>query len=326
MKAPILGLAVATVAFAGSSVYLWQQLGEERVRAAQVEETARKLTARIAELESARAEFAQRRMPGGFMAGHFSANGSPPPRPSSAPSDDKPEGLPDRPTWAITHREPPPALKRMMEAQVRASNKRLYADVGPKLGLNKEAATKLTDLLTQQQLASINAMSGADSPEEASRRSEKLAQENEQAISDLIGPDKAQSLKEYQQTIPARMEVESLARQLEGNDTALTAEQHQKLVDIYVAERARVPQPEYTDGTDNEEYAKAVAAWRDDYEKRASAEASQVLNTEQLTAYNEIQQWQQEIRAQMPAGMQAGPMFRTGGSRVRHPPEEALSR
>jgi hypothetical protein len=204
----------------------------------------------------------------------------------------------------------------MMEAQVRASNRHLYADVGPKLGLNKEAATKLTDLLTEQQLANMNAMRGADSPEEAARRSEKLTQENEQAISDLIGPDKAQSLKEYQQTIPARMEVESLARQLEGNETALTAEQHQKLVDIYVAERARVPQPEYTDGMDNEEYAKAMTAWRDDYEKRTSAEASQVLNTEQFTAFNEIQQWQQEMRAQMPAGMQAGPMFRGGRADV----------
>jgi len=63
-----------------------------------------------------------------------------------------------------------------------------------------------------------------------------------------------------------------------------------------------VPQPEFTEGADNEEYSKAVNAWRDDYEKRIASEASQVLNTEQLTAYNEIQQWQKEMRDQLPPG------------------------
>src|ERR1044072_9885134 len=62
MKAPILGLAVATAAFAGSSIYLWQQLDEERTRAAQVEQKAKELGARLADVERVRAQFAQNRM------------------------------------------------------------------------------------------------------------------------------------------------------------------------------------------------------------------------------------------------------------------------
>src|SRR5262245_51235070 len=158
MKTPVLGLAVATVAFAGSSVYLWQQLGEARTRAAQVEETARKLNARVAELESARAQFTQRRMeaPGGFMTRQF-GQGGPPPPPSADPSDEKKEGSPDKPTWTVMRRDPPPAMRRMMQNQVRMSTKRLYSDVGPKLGLGKDTATKLVDLLTEQQLANMDA-------------------------------------------------------------------------------------------------------------------------------------------------------------------------
>lgn len=312
MKAPLWGLAVATVAFGGSSLYLWQQLGEERARAAQVEETARKLNARVAELEKARAEFAERRMPAGFMAGHFAANGSPPPPPSAGtPSGEKADS-PDKTPWMAMRREPSPAMKKMMLTNIRTSNKRLYADVGSKLGLSKDTATRLVDLLSEQQAARLDAMRTADSPEEATRRSEKLEQEHDQAISDLIGADKALSLKEYQETIPARMEVQALARQLEGNDVALTAEQRQKLTDIFVAERARVPEPEYSDDGDEGDNQKAYSAWRDDYEKRVGSEAAQVLNTDQLAAYNEIQQLQKEMRDQ-------GPQLPPGFRRARGP-------
>ena len=54
MKTPVLALAIATAAFAGSSLYLWSQLREERARAAQVEDATRKLNERVAELEKAR--------------------------------------------------------------------------------------------------------------------------------------------------------------------------------------------------------------------------------------------------------------------------------
>ena len=42
MKQHALGLAIATVAFAGSSLYLWTQLRQERAHVAQVEETGRR--------------------------------------------------------------------------------------------------------------------------------------------------------------------------------------------------------------------------------------------------------------------------------------------
>jgi hypothetical protein len=53
------------------------------------------------------------------------------------------------------------------------------------------------------------------------------------------------------------------------------------------------------------EYGEQLTAWQEDYNKRVRSEASTILNTDQLTAYNEVQQWQKEIREQfgaMPGG------------------------
>ncbi|HEX6559000.1 MAG TPA: hypothetical protein VF021_06040, partial [Longimicrobiales bacterium] len=115
-------------------------------------------------------------------------------------------------------------------------------------------------------------------------------------LTDLIGPEKMVSLQEYQESIPARMEVDMLARQLEGNDTALSTEQRKKLVDVYVEERKRVPMPETYEGMDPEAYQKSIYAWQEDYNRRTSEEAARILNGDQLSAFNEMQQWQKEMR------------------------------
>jgi hypothetical protein len=301
MRALILGLAVGTVAFAGSSIYLWQQLDVERQHAAQVEKSTQELKTRIADLEKARNELAQRRVArsAGFVTGSFSSGESvvfPPPPPSVAP---KP-GESEQPVWTVQRQEPSPAMKKMMRNQMRASNKRLYADAGEKLRLNKDTTNKLVDLLTEQQTSGMNFfLLPGDDPAEATRRAEQTARDNEMAINDLIGPDKAIALKEYQETIPARMDVENLVRQLESNEIRLSEEQRKKLVDVYIEERARVPYPQPYDGIEPEAYGKSMASWQDDYEKRVSTEASRILDSGQLAAYNEIQQWHKEMRSQL---------------------------
>jgi hypothetical protein len=299
MKAPILGLAVGAVAFASSSIYLWQQLRVEREHAAQVELTTQELKARVAELEKTRNDFAQRRVASsaGFVSGSFRSGESvvlPPPPPSVTAKS----GEPEQPVWTVHRQEPSPAMKKMMRNQMRASNKRLYADVGDKLRLNKDTTNKLIDLITEQQAGGINFFVPGDDPAEAARHSEQAARDNEMAINDLIGPDKAMALKEYQETIPARMDVENLVRQLENNELQVSDEQRKKLIDVYIEERARVPYPQPYDGIDPEAFGKSMTAWQDDYEKRVSTEASRILDSAQLAAYNEIQQWHKEMRAQ----------------------------
>jgi len=302
MKASMLGLVVATVAFGGSSVYFRHQLDEERARAAEVDQVSQKLKARIAELELARAAFHDSRRE--FPEDLASAGGSSPHMPphSSAitsqtdKSDESPGELHLRPPqW----HEPSPAMKRMMVSNVRNHNRRIYADVGDALGLDKDTTIKLVDLITQQE-------TGGFGPTVAPANWQDVRRQQEKAISDLIGTDKVASLREYQQSLPARQEFDMLSQQLASNDLPLTQEQSKKLVDVYVAERAREPMPQYAEGSDLAEYQNAVKAWQADYAQRVSDEASHILSGEQLTAYNEIQQWQKEMREQLPAVMATG--------------------
>jgi len=108
-------------------------------------------------------------------------------------------------------------------------------------------------------------------------------------------------LKEYQETLPARQEFEMLARQLEDYGSPLSETQRKSLVDVVIEERKRVPMPAYVDGMDQVEYAKAVNDWKNDYDKRIADEADRILNIEQMTAYNEIQQLQKDMREQFAA-------------------------
>jgi len=256
MKAPILGLAIATVAFGGSSVYLWQQLDQERTRAAAVEKQAAELGARLAQLEQQRPSFAGRHMTGsnGFIAGQF-GNADPagaPPPPPPAGEDPKSGKADEQAVWTTLHRpDRSPAFQKMMRSQIRANNKRMYADVGTRLGLDKETTNKLIDLLTDQQVPDFNAPRDFNDPADWQRFQEE--------------------------------------------------KQRQKLIDVYVQERQRVPMPEGYEGMDAEAYQKSVSAWQEDYNKRTAEEAARILNSEQLTAFNEIQQWQKEMRESMPA-------------------------
>lgn len=321
MKAPMVGLVVAAAACAASSLYLWHELDAERAQAAQVEEANRKLQARVAELEQARALFAQRRLAGApAFAGAENRLGAPPPaQPDTVITSETAPG-PAPGMWQTQHIDPPErsaAFKKVMRSQIRQANKRMYADLGTELGLDKDTTNKLIDLLTSQQLEGFEQFGPGMDMADAERKAAEIQRQNKTAIEDLIGADKAQSLEEYQQSMPARGEFEMLARQLEANDVALTADQARKLREVYIEERARVPQPAYEDsaGT-SDKYVQAMNDWEEDYSKRVSDAAAGILNSQQLTTYNDVQQWQKEMRNGITLPPGAGPrgFFVRGGA------------
>jgi hypothetical protein len=295
MKAPILGLAVATVAFAGSSVYLWSQLNLERARA---DDLNRRLNERVAELERTRGDLDRHRIvsgPGLFAAGQTRA--SPPGAPVTSAQSNVVVGEQD---VAINVQGPRPdrmpGYQKMMRGQIRANNRRMYGDVAEQLGLSKEDAGKLIDLLSEQQLANMTRAQESTNPEEIRQQWEQLRREQQSQLVDLIGADKAEELRKYQDSMPARGEVEMIARQLEGSDAPLKDDQRKRLVAVLTEERARVPMPEFNGAADQQQYAKATNDWQADYEQRVNAQARSILDSEQYNAYSEYQQWQQEMR------------------------------
>src|SRR5688500_14562261 len=146
MKTPVLGLLVAALAFAGSTIYLSLQLREERLQADKLTEVTRDLNARIAELEKTRAE--SRLAVAGTFGSATVSGGAHMVAPRAAAQQNAAADVVE----GVIVNAPPPseAFVKMMRAQMRANNKRIYADVGAALGLSKDEANRLIDLLTDQ--------------------------------------------------------------------------------------------------------------------------------------------------------------------------------
>jgi outer membrane murein-binding lipoprotein Lpp len=301
MKASILGLAIAAVAFGASTLYLSAQLNEERAQADKLGELTRELNARIAELEKTREHrfAANGNFGGGAMAPGGMLMGPPP------PSAERGEGKPDVVESVAFNGPAPPqseAFQKMMRSGVRANNKRIYADLGPQLGLSKEETAKFIDLLTDQQVDSFGRrhdMSPDADPVERQRLAYEARREDQAEIDNFLGTSKAAAFREYQETIPARMELEQLTRQLEGADATLSDDQQKRMLAALIEERKRIPMPQMSENADADEYTKAYAQWQSDYNERVNAQARSILNNDQMTAYSDYQQWQNEMQQQM---------------------------
>ena len=299
MKSSALGLAIAAIAFGASTIYLSVQLNEERAQADQAAETMATLNARIAELEKVREQrFAMSGEFGGVALEHGGMAMVPPPPPSEK-GETKTEA-----TEAVSIGAPPPrseAFEKMMRTNMRANNKRMYADIGERLGLNKEDTSKLIDMLTDQQVDNFGNMRDVNisDPAERKRLVDEARREDQAEIEGFLGASKAAALRDYQETIPARQELEQLSRQLEGSDATLSDEQQKRMLAALIDERKRIPMPQMSDSTTPEEYTKAYAEWQADYNERVSAQARSILDTDQMTAYSDYQQWQTEMHQHM---------------------------
>jgi hypothetical protein len=305
MKPTALSLAIAAAAFGATTVYLSMQLQEERAQADKLLTETRALNDRIAQLEKARAEhrvatvnpFARGILRSGAATGQAAHAGQ-----SSEPPNVVIEELPlDAPPRNLEF------MNKMMRSQVRAHNKQLYADIGTRLGLSKEEANKLIDLLTAQQLESSDSWSQAKDFQDLHRQMEEKQRQDKAKIAELIGADKAQSLEEYQQSLPARQEAEMLARQLDGADAPLSEEQQKRLMAVLLEERKRTPAPRMGEFTSPQEQSKAFSAWQTEYNENVASQVRSILDTDQLAAYNEYVEWQRQMFVPMNV-VNAGPM------------------
>lgn len=302
MKPSMLGLLIAAGAFGASTIYLGMQLKDERARADQVLEQSHQLGARIAELEKERAELESLRlMNGGPEMGVAVAHAG---HPDAAP-EAIPAAKPDTSGREPERFVPPPrseAMQKMMRAQLRTNLKRTHADIGEKLGLGKEDTNRLLDLMVDQQMAMMEqgrqARGSNLTPEQRAAAFADQQQKNQTEIIALIGADKAEAYQAYQESMPARQEVDMLSRQLDSNDAGLSKDQRDRMVSALAEERKRVPAPKFSESTSREEYNQAMSTWQEDYNQRAASRASSILNSDQQTAYTEYQQWNKEIRQQ----------------------------
>ena len=315
MKASVWGLLVAVLAFGASTIYLSVQLKEERAQAAKFAEATDLLNARIAELEKARD---QRVVSGSFS---MDAPGQGDVSIALPPTEEKPGTSLERAAPPSVANLPQPArteaFQKMMRGQVRANNKRMYADVGQQLGLSKEDTSKLIDMLTDQQVEGFGRMreSGPLDHAEMKRRLDEANREHQAQIEAFLGPSKTEELRDYQATIPARQELDALTRQLEGSDApSLSDDQQKRMLTALVEERKRIPMPRMSDSATTDDYFKAYTEWQSGYNERLNAQAQGILNSDQLASFTDYQQWQMEMREQGAVRRQSRGQRIPGGS------------
>jgi hypothetical protein len=309
MKPTFLGLLIAAGAFGASTIYLAVQLDGERAQVDRFIEESRALNARIAELEESRAELEQLRA-AGLDAVSVDPQGGAGGKPAKAPDAVLAHVSATREVPVEVGAGAGPAMPQASEAmqkmrrtQLRANNKRLHADIGEKLGLSGDEASRLIDLITDQQMAAMQRRREEGMSDGSGRVTsyEMNQQQNLAEITALIGADKAELYKAYQETMPARQEVNMLERQLEGIDSTLSKDQRDRMITALAEERKRVPEPRSADSASREEHAKAALEWQQDYQERAATRARSILSSEQLATYNEYQQWTREMRQQYEA-------------------------
>jgi hypothetical protein len=319
MKPSVLGLFIAAGAFGASTIYLAVQLKEERAQADAIAEQTRLLNGRIAELERVRAEL-EALSPGG-QSPRTESMAQAGPAGTAAPVGPEVQTIETRQGPEAGERFTPPprteAMQKMLRAQMRANFKRMNSDIGEKLGLSREDANKLIDLMIDQQMDMVDrsrqARAGDLTPEQRAAQYVAQQEKNTAEIAALIGADKLDAYKAYQESMPARQEVDMLSRQLEANDLGLSKDQRDRMVTALAEERRRVPAPSYSDGVSREEYNQEMSAWTEDYNQRAATRASSILTSDQQETYNQYQQWTKEMRQQFEARRAAREAGGAGG-------------
>jgi hypothetical protein len=312
MTTPGLGLSIAVLAFGASTIYLAVKLSDERELSSQLASETRALNERIAELEKLRAE------PRPMVSGVFGAVNVPPGAMVSASPPvpvGKSESKPARLEAVVVNNSGPSpmggeAFRKMMRSQMRAHNRQMYADVGKQLGLSKEDAGKLIDLITDQQTAGFTISRDTTDPSEGVRQMNEARREYDTKIAEFLGPEKAQLFEQYQQTIPLRQEVDMLAHQIAGSDAGpLNEDQRKRLLAALVEEHKQYPAPDYRQLSSGEDYKTSWLNWQDDHNARIAAEVRGILDSEQYAAYTEYQNLQKEMNEQAHRAGPTGNVF-----------------
>lgn len=313
MKPSTLGLFIAAAAFGASTIYLTLQLREERAQADEVAAQMQALQTRIAELERLKAEVLPLQPGEPDDDAELVAQSAMPP----APLPVAPQAEEDPPERAARPNRPPPAqseaARNVLRMNMRAGNRRLYEDVEERLGLTKEQATQLIELLTDQQLARMDQFRrGGQGP----GRGMQPSPQDLAAISSVIGADRMALFQDYQKTLPARQEVQTITRQLEGADLALSEDQRDRMIAALTEERERVPAPVFDESTSREDYAASMEEWQKDYRERSASRARGILDSKQYKSYDQYQKWVAEMQQQREARRNAR---REGGNQGRAP-------
>jgi hypothetical protein len=315
MKSKFVALSVVAFSAAGTLVYLGVQLADTREQLAQ-ESTARAAAeARVRELESQRPNFqaslGQERTaiptatPGRAVAS--------PARPSRFSDRGPPDGFGGAPWGRGPGRgegrndfdnTPAGQHARLVEEEVRL--RRLYADMPKVMGLDAAQADKLFNLIAEHQMAVEDAERDYNGDRAGRKALEaQQAEDLSTAIQDMFGSQTAEQFQAYQQSVPARRQVDRMGESMTAANAPLSDAQRESMIAAMVSEQQAVPRPQRpADGSFSADYQAQLLSWQQDYSARVQARVEPLLTPPQQATYEEQVALQNARRASQLARIQ----------------------
>ena len=318
MKPLIPILVVATTSLAVASVQFYQQGTAQRARADKELQLRQKQEARVVELERNQARLERELMMAraqGAAAGtqvEMAAQrptARPPGLGAFAAADAGAQGGPPPPFEARRGRGPldSPAAQNFIRSRLKNQMRRLYGDAGQALGLSAEKGNQLLDLIADQQTRNFGMgrqnIPDGESPQQYYQEQQK---KNQEEIKAVIGADKMDGWAAYQKSLPQRAELGQVRDQLDQAGLPMSDSQRTEMLAAITEEQQRLPRPTISQGVAPEEMGAQIRQWQSDYDKAVLDRAKNVLSSEQYSAYKEYQDWQSEMRANIPA-LRGGP-------------------
>jgi hypothetical protein len=268
MRKSAIALIVATLSCGTASAYLWQELRAER-------EQARVLEARVAELEEAQARSSPQMEPRAFE--ELPSSPTEPTIAATPPAKSPPAAtFTAVPQAALAFAGPrvrdmrmdpemrqrvqanfeqqqnmlkDPEYRELMRSQQKLGMKRMYGDMETMLGLSKDEAERVLDVLAEHQLRSMEqrpimpVMDGSQPDEATIREQQRVFEEtkrkNDAEIAAALGP-KYSEWQGYQQSMWSRSQVMRLRETLAGTEEPLRQDQVKPLVQALAREQQQM--------------------------------------------------------------------------------------
>jgi hypothetical protein len=312
MKNTTLLLGGIAAALAATSIYLGTQLADSRQRLAQESAARGADEERIRQLEGQRRNFQASMWSDRTVSAPAAVKAAAPVTPARNPrfaNLGPPDGF--MPPWARGgdrrgdyDNTPAGQHARLVDEQVRL--RRMYTDMPKALGLDAARADKLFNMLADRQMSAEDA-ERAYSGDRAGRQAleAQQAEDLNTAIQDMFGSQTAEEFQQYQQSVPARRQVDRMSENMAAVNAPLNDTQRASLVTAMVAEQQAVPRPERpTDGPPDAQYQAQLLDWQQDYSARVQARVEPLLTPQQQAAYNEQVELQNARRANQRARIQ----------------------
>ncbi len=219
-----------------------------------------------------------------------------------------------------------PNMREFMRSQQSAIVKKMYGPLIRDLKLPPEQQQKLTDLLLDQQMQTLDRSQalmkdGNMDFKKMAADGAEVQKESDAAIQELLGPEKFAEFGEYKKTMAERMQLSEFKEQMKETASPLLDEQTQQMLAVIKEERERHPpvydassvaQAQDLESMFADGMMERQMAWQEELNRNVLARLSSILTPEQLKAYTGIQE--QQLSMQKFGLKMAREMFGKGAS------------